>query len=210
VQPNETLKLEIGVRPTIPVTGLILTADTHEPVKGARISYRCPTQRSLIISHHAETDERGRYHTRLIAGEVARQVIAGVSTPYEYPRLEPIQIPAHVEKYEAPEISIHPMHLVKGTLVDHSGAPVLGATVVLHTGSYRHVAGRAETQVDGSFQMRVRSWNLFRKSTSGTLKDRWYWAILDQPAINANPPHFTRLELVNDNPDNFVLRYPKD
>ena len=102
------------------------------------------------------------------------------------------------------------MHLVSGRVVDDSGDPVSGVTVVIHTGSYRHVAGRAETQVDGSFEMRVRDWNFFAKTFSRAWRDRWYWAILEQPAINADPPNFTRLELVNDDPDNPVLRYRKD
>jgi hypothetical protein len=95
---------------------------------------------------------------------------------------------------------------VSGKLVDDSGNPVSDVTVVLHTGAYRHVAGKAETNVDGSFEMRVRDWDYFSKSW----QDRWYWAILKQPAVDADPPLFTRLELVNDTPDNLMLRLQKD
>lgn len=207
VQPDQTLNLEIDVRPTIPVTGLILTADTQEPVRGARISHRYSNQRYLRFSDYVETDDQGRYTTRLVTGEVARQVSAGITSSYDYPRrLEPILIPSDAEEYEIPKILIHPKRLVSGKLVDDSGNPVSDVAVVLHTGAYRHVAGKAETNADGSFEMRVRDWDYFSKAWQG----RWYWAILKQPAVDTDPPRFTRLELVNNNPDNLMLRLPKD
>ena len=137
---------------------------------------------------------------------MARQVFAGVGPPYEYPTLESITIPSGAEAYEIPKILIHPKHLVRGKLLDDSGDAVSDVTVVLHTGAYRHLAGKAETNADGSFEMRVRDWEHFSKSW----QSRWYWAILEQPAFDADPPRLRRLDLVSDNPDDFVLRYSKD
>ncbi len=207
VRGGETLNLMIEVQPTILVSGMILTADTREPVVSARISHSNRQQTALRIFNYVETDENGRYKTRLPAGKVKPQVFAGVASPYDYPRLESIEIPADAKEYEVGEILVHPKRLVKGTLLDDAGDPIPKATVVLHTGSYRHVAGKAETKPDGTFEMRVRGWSYYTK-LSKSLRDRWYWATLDRPAANANPPQFTQLTVVDENPDAFVLQRP--
>lgn len=201
VQPNETLTLTITVRPTIRVTGKIVTSDSQEPVIGARISFRDPMQKTLLIPIYVTTDGQGRYTVRLPSGSVSRQVFSGIAAPYEYPRLEPTWIPADAKEYEAEDILIHPMRLVKGTLLNGAGVPIPETTVVLHNGSYRHLSGRATTKSDGTFEMRVYDWEQYDE----LIQRRGYWATLDRPAINSDPPQFTRLTIKNDNPDNMIL-----
>lgn len=109
LRAGETLELTIDVRPTVAVRGRILTADTREPVRGALISHRHRSQGTeLVIPNFAVTDEAGRYATRLAAGEVARQVIAGVGPKYAHPRLEPVVIPGRADEFEIDEILVHP------------------------------------------------------------------------------------------------------
>jgi beta-lactamase regulating signal transducer with metallopeptidase domain len=205
VLPDETLDLVIQVRPTIPVTGRVIASDTQQPIVNARISHGYQDDDTLRIPIDVVTDENGRYSIRLAAGEViTRQVVSGVVPPYEYPRSEPITIPSASKAYEAEEILVNPMRLVTGKLVDADNNAISSATVVLHTGAYRHVAGKAETRADGSFEMRVRNWDYFSNSTRG----RWYWATLDTPAVNAAPPQFTPLKILDDNPDALLLQRP--
>lgn len=201
---NEALELRIDVRPTVPVTGQVLTADTRKPVVGARISHRYPDERVIRIGNYVEADTQGRYTVYLAAGKVKRQVIAGLQFPYEYPRLEPIDIAQGVEGVELSEILVHPMQLVSGILVDEAGNAVSKAQVVLHTGSFRNYAGQAETNVDGAFEMRVRDWEYFSKAS----RSRFYWATVDRPAVNAAPPQLTRLKVRRAGPNAMVLERP--
>ncbi len=206
VQADQELRIVMEAERTILVKGAILTSDTREPVVGAEISGRSPP-RVPRIPIRATTDANGRYSIRLPAGNSTLQVISLGSTRiaanYDTPGKTNLQIEANQSEFEAAEILIQPRHLVKGRVLDRDGKPVANQEVVLHSGVYRHLRGQSQTNQDGTFEMRVRRWE-----TSESRRNKRYWAILETPAVNTDPPVFTRLDVIQDDPDLLVLQQP--
>ncbi|MEM9588317.1 MAG: hypothetical protein AAGA03_13625, partial [Planctomycetota bacterium] len=82
--------------------------------------------------------------------------------------------------------------------------PIANVKVVRHSGGYNHLDGSASTNEDGVFEMHVRDW-AFNTRRSRTPRFG-YWAILDRPAMDANPPQFTKLEVIDNDPDALILQ----
>lgn len=208
VEPGKTLNLTIETEPTVTLHGQVLFEDTRLPVSGAKIYMH--NRQSPSRGSYSDADAEGRYSIKVPPGMIHRQVLDwSKSDPeklYDYPRLEELSISADAESVDLAPILISRMKVVRGTLRDKAGNPITGRTVVLHTGSYRHLAGSAETDLNGGFEMTVYDWQI--RQELPYLKERSYWAVLEQPATGANGPVYSRLKVEDENPEAMVLVKP--
>lgn len=204
LKAGQTLDVIVEARPATLVTGRVVTPDTGEPVAGGQIHYR--HFQGVRTSGAVFTDEDGRYAVRVPAGKVRRQLISLgpllSDVRYSHPSLKPIEIPDGVDTFDAGTIEIGMKDLVTGILRNAAGQPAPGKTVVLHRGVRRFLLGKAKTDANGQFKIWVRSWGNVR------VGENRYWATLDREAIGAEPPQFTKLHVIDDNPDALVLQQP--
>jgi hypothetical protein len=133
-----------------------------------------------------------------------------VGRTYDYPSIEDVEVSSDIERVEFEPILLKRQRVVKGTVRVAAGQPLSSVTVVIHSGSFRHLNGRAVTGDDGRFEMRVRRWEAMtgRLANGQPLRHQAHWAIRERPAAGASPPVFTPLAVIDDDPDALVLELP--
>lgn len=203
VIPGGTLELNIATRATVKVNGQVLTADTREPVVGARARLNCLS--SPINGVTTETDNDGRFTLRVPPGVALQQVTTmGVDRSlyekYDYPRLDNVKIPEGVEELDLAPWLFTPRPVVDGRVVDSTGNPLDGVTVVFHYKKLNRIIGRSVTDESGRFSMSIRNWNAIRENPR--IAERYRWSILhgDEIVGDRRKLDLQPLTVVNEDP----------
>lgn len=203
VIPGETVELNIATRATVKVNGQVLTADTREPVVGAQARLNCLS--SPINGVTTETDREGRFTIRVPPGVALQQVTTmGVDRSlyekYDYPRLENVKIPEGVEELDLEPWLFTPRPVVDGRVIDSTGNPLDGVTVVFHYKELNRILARGSTDQGGRFSMSVRNWNAIRENPH--IAGRYRWSILhgDQVVGDRRKLDLQPLTIANEDP----------
>jgi protocatechuate 3,4-dioxygenase beta subunit len=132
--PGATSEVTIELIRGVEVEGTVVAEKTREPVEGAQLGVYGPYRpRSSAMTIAAVTDARGRYHYRLPSGETYLYVMG---PPKGFARLSgegssrTVTIPDGASKYEVPPIELAGAVTVRGRVLDATGSPIAGATVV--------------------------------------------------------------------------------
>jgi hypothetical protein len=151
-----TLELIRGVE----VEGTVVARGTGAPVEGAQVGVYGPFRpRTGAMTTGATTDAQGRYRYRLPSGETYFYIMG---PPNGYTRLpgegssRTVTIPDGVLSYVVPPFELTAAVTVHGRVLDGTGAPIAGATVVgLCEGGVCRPFGGTETVTDtrGAFRL---------------------------------------------------------
>ena len=172
VTSEVTIELIHGVE----VEGTVVAQGTSAPVEGAQVGVYGPYRpRTSGMTIAAVTDARGRYHYRLPSGETYFYVMG---PPKGFNRLpgedssRTVTIPDGVPRYEVPPIELAAAVTVRGRVLDATGAPIAGATVVgtCENGTCRPFPG-TETVTDtrGEFRLPPSLYNTVAVGTPARL-----------------------------------------
>jgi hypothetical protein len=150
VEPGQVMTLEIPLLPAVSVSGVVRIRKSGKPVEGAEV-YVCYGRRQNGES--AFSDEQGRFHARVLPGDVRLQVL---SKPQEYSQLneglpDRIQVPEGVDRFDLPPIELAISETIQGHVVDGSDRPLARVQVMATVGGVGRSSG--ETAQDGSFKL---------------------------------------------------------
>jgi len=148
LKPAETLELEVELKPTVPVTGRVVDAQTGEPVAGAGVgvSFRDALGRLALSA----TGDDGAYGFRALPGALSVYV---TTYPKGYGSGEggsgSAEVQVAAEPCSVPDLKVYPVEKVRGIVVDAEGRPVAKAVV------YQSLffTGNATTGPDGVFEL---------------------------------------------------------
>ena len=193
VSANSTLELKLEAPKTIPVSGVVLTSDTRQPVSGAVISY---SRHNSPHHRRCTTNEKGEFHVNVVPGRVYFQMITTgndleVSRRYSHAGGFPDQITEATNL----EILLPVRKQVKGRLQDAAGRPIANQKIGRVTSHFQHLLGWATTDAEGHFQMYPRE-----------IDPDGYWAIIDK--AESDKPEFTKVNQMSNTDDFFVLERP--
>ncbi|KAA5542707.1 hypothetical protein FYK55_14355 [Roseiconus nitratireducens] len=213
---GEVLDLTIETVPTVLVHGRVLTADTREPVVGAKAFLNCLS--SPINGVRDLTDEDGRFSVRVAPGPILQQVTSmgsdrSLYEKYDYPRLDRIEIPKDVEEFELEPFLLTPKQIVQGVVCgqvrDAIGDPIANKTLVFHYRERGRIIARTTTDEHGQFSVAVRDWNIIHETP--TRAARCGWSILENETRIENgyqKRELTPLEVVDNDADAMLLVRP--
>ncbi len=158
--PGATAEVTLDLIRGVEVEGTVVARGTGTPVEGADVGVYGPFRpRTSAMTTGAKTDARGRYRYRLPSGET---YFYAMGPPKGFTRLpndgssRTVTIPDGVPSYEVPPIEIAPAVTVRGRVLDASGTPIAGATVVgMCQGSVCRPFPGAETITDSHGEFRL-------------------------------------------------------
>jgi protocatechuate 3,4-dioxygenase beta subunit len=134
LKPGKTSEVTIELIRGVHVEGTVVAQGTDKPVEGAQLGVYGPFRpRTSAMTTGATTDARGRYHYRLPSGQTYLYVMG---PPNGFTRLSgegssrTVTIPDGASRYEVPPIELAAAVTVRGKVLDGTGAPIAGATVV--------------------------------------------------------------------------------
>jgi hypothetical protein len=158
--PGATSEVTIELIRGVEVEGTVVAQGTGAPVEGAQVGVYGPFRpRTGAMTTGATTDAQGRYRYRLPSGESYFYVIG---PPSGFTRLSgerssrTVTIPDRALRHRVPPIELTTAVTVGGRVLDATGAPVAGATVVgLCEGGICRPFGGTETVTDarGAFRL---------------------------------------------------------
>ncbi|MHB1562283.1 MAG: carboxypeptidase regulatory-like domain-containing protein, partial [Isosphaeraceae bacterium] len=132
--PGQTAEVTIELIRGVEVEGSVITRGTGAPAAKAQVGVYGPSRpRSSEMSLGATTDAQGHYHYRLPPGETYFYVVAapeGLTRLAGEGSTRTVTIPEGTTTYRIPPIEVAPAVTVRGRIVDATGAPIVGATVV--------------------------------------------------------------------------------
>jgi hypothetical protein len=178
--PGVTCEVTLELIRGVAVEGTVLERGTGAPVEGAQVGVYGPFRpRTGAMTTGAGTDARGRYRYRLPTGETYFYVMG---PPNGFARLSgaassrTVRIPDGASRYEVPPIELAPaVTVVRGQVLDATGKPIAGATVVgiCERGVCRPFLG-TETVTDtrGEFRLPPASNNTVAIGTPARLRVR--------------------------------------
>lgn len=203
LDPGQELKLQIHAEPAIEVMGRLLTEDTRKPVVGASVSVR---NKKSPHSSHTLSDERGDFRAFVSAGKIDVQITtmgkdSAIYKKYSYPSPPDFELSHGTKKHDMGEVLFPEKEIIRGRVINHDGTPWANHVIGLHTGAYRHLMGRAKTDAQGAFEMRVRS----RRSVDPR---RIRWVVIGESESPADSNIKETLEVVKQDFDGMQLRRP--
>ncbi len=157
LRPGDAAFVEIPVERLVIVRGSVRTEDSHAPVAGANVTvgFGNGTQGAPAI-----TDAHGRFEVRVLPGAVNSPAIVALPTAtgadYEQvgkPWDEKVNVPPGDQPFEMPPVILVRKITLKGKVVDHSGQPLVKATVCGDVDNRRY--GFCDTDAKGEFVMRL-------------------------------------------------------
>ncbi len=157
--PGATSEVTLELIRGVDVEGTVVAQGTGAPLAGAQVGVQGPYRpRTSAMIRTVTTDAHGRYRFRLPAGETYFYV-SGL--PGGYTRLSgegssrTVTIPDGAASLEVPPIELAAAVTVRGRVLDASGAPIAGATVVgiCEGGVCRPFGGETVTDHRGEFRL---------------------------------------------------------
>lgn len=149
LKPGEASALDLALRPTTPVTGRVVDAETGVPIVGAVVGASLRDSRGPLSAPATAGD--GTYSFRSLAGLLNVYVLRyphGYGAPKGNPHDPEVEVGA--EPGTVPDIRLHRTETIAGAVVDAHGRPVAGAEVY----ESPVLAGQgARTGADGSFTL---------------------------------------------------------
>ncbi|MFI5455562.1 MAG: carboxypeptidase regulatory-like domain-containing protein [Isosphaerales bacterium] len=134
LKPGETVEVVFELIRGVDVEGKVLVYGAGTPLEGAQVGVYGPYRpRTGAMTQGAKTDAQGRYHYRLPPGETYLYVMgppAGYTRLAENVSSRTVTIPDGVARYEVPPLEVAAAVTVRGRVLDSTGSPVVGATVV--------------------------------------------------------------------------------
>lgn len=216
VQAGEAIEILIQTVPTVLVHGRVRTADTLQPVVGARTFLNGLS--SPINGVRSHTDKDGRFSVRIAPGRTLQQVTnlgddQSIAEKYDHPSLDTIEIPSGVEEFELEPYLLTPKQVVRGTVRglvrDARGAGVANAVLVFHSNKTGRIIARTETDAHGMFSVAVSSWAHYQERLTRT--SNYGWSILEDESRIENgyrKRDLIPLTVLNDNIDAMILSLP--
>jgi beta-lactamase regulating signal transducer with metallopeptidase domain len=205
------LDLAIRTVPAVKVNGQILTADTREPVVGARAFFNSLS--SPLSGVYAITDNQGKFSVRVAPGVAIQQVTtlgddASFDARYDHPRLGQANIPADIQELDLEPFFLPPKQVVRGRLYDGTPRPIGGATVIFHTVDRMLIRAEAVTDADGRFMTPIPEWATIQGDPQ--IAKRYRWSILhdDKAEAGYRKQTTTPLNVIRDDADALVLERP--
>lgn len=132
--PGQTAEVTIELIRGVDVEGSVITRGTGAPAAKAQVGVYGPFRpRSGDMTLGATTDAQGHYHYRLPPGETYFYIMAapeGLTRLAGEGSTRTVTIPEGTTRFRVPPIEVAPAVTVRGRIVDATGAPIAGATVV--------------------------------------------------------------------------------
>jgi protocatechuate 3,4-dioxygenase beta subunit len=159
LKPGKTCEVTIELIRGVEVEGTVLAQGTRAPIEGAQVGVYGPFRpRTGAMTSGATTDAHGRYHYRLPSGQTYLYVMG---PPNGFTRLpgedssRTVTIPEGASSYTVPPIVLAPAVAVRGRVLDATGGPIAGATVVgtCEGGVCRPFGGETVTDARGEFHL---------------------------------------------------------
>jgi beta-lactamase regulating signal transducer with metallopeptidase domain len=158
--PGATSEVTLELIRGVDVEGTVVAQGTGAPLAGAQVGVHGPCRpRTSAMIMTVTTDARGRYRFRLPSGE-SYFYISG--PPSGYTRLSgegssrTVTIPDGATSHTVPPIELAAAVTVRGHVLDASGAPIAGATVVgICEGGVCRPFGGGETVTDHRGEFRL-------------------------------------------------------
>ncbi len=146
VDAGQTTRLELPMRPTIPVRGSIRVRGTRQPVAKAEMSIGSDSNSEFAVS-----DADGRFAVRILPGWIAPHVVI---LPEQYARphrstIRGVEVPEDAKEFELPPIEVLPGKTVSGRLIDEHTRPVAEARILMHDDG--ELCGAAISDKEGQF-----------------------------------------------------------
>jgi len=164
--PGATSEVTLELIRGVEVEGTVVAQGTGAPLEGAQVGVHGPVRpRTSAMTVGARTDARGRYRFRLPSGETYFYVSG---PPDGFTRLSgdgssrTVTIPDGAPSYEVPPIELAAAVTVRARVLDATGTPIAGATVVgISEGSVFRLLGVGETLTDarGEFRLPLELYN---------------------------------------------------
>ena len=158
VVANAITDFEISLVRGTPLSGQLLTDDSREPIKSAKMLLQCSYQFGTTGASYAlETDDEGRFSACLAPGEWTLQVydIGSWGKSYVYPPFEKFSVQPEESKVDLGVIEIPAMRTETGEVVDKEGNPVAHRWIAYITPELGHATRSAKTDASGKFTAKV-------------------------------------------------------